>query len=205
MEEKKRLISILRALLVSNGKKEIPFRELKQDYCRNEGDREIPTFGHKSVIDFLISTGEFIINTNPNGLVMIREKPKLQSLHIKNFVTEQKYSAKLNSRLATKVSDNRRGEQKLEYPPIEPFMAKQKSSINSPDAVRSPDHLSKPSIVFSEMTSNLYTEPKLHNERQLAGDQLQQRGGRAFQVIMKCFTIVTSNRFGCKMKLFENP
>lgn len=205
MVEKNQVISVLRALLVSNGKNEIPLRELKQDYYFHGGNQEIPTFGHKSVFDFLASSGEFILNADSNGLVMVREKPKMESLHIKKLVTEQKCSAKPKS------------------PHNKSFMAPQKSSatftsrstatMNSNDTTRSPEHTSKPSTVFTfnELNENkslksssvLKTQQQqpakkhseknpssmktsdrtLRNEKQLARNRTKESA--AFQVIIR--------------------
>lgn len=161
MVDKNQVISVLRALLVSNGKNGIPLRELKQDYYFHGGNQEIPTFGHKSVFDFLTSSGEFILNADSNGLVMVREKPKIESLHIKKLVTEQKCSAKPKSRSTSmKVVNNMvREKEKVNRPHNKSFMPPQKSSatytsrstatMNSNYTTRSPEHMSKPSTVFT--------------------------------------------------------
>lgn len=88
MDEKQRVISVLRALLLNCKNDGMPLRVLKQDYSFHEGKQEIPLFEHKSVVDFLISSGEFILNIDHNGLVTVRGKPKL--LHQKGLVTESK-------------------------------------------------------------------------------------------------------------------
>ncbi len=91
MEEKQSVISTLCALLLSNGKKDgTPLRELKYDYCFHAGKSEIPSFGHKSVVDFLISSGQFILSVQTSGLVIVRVKLKSMSLLEKNLGTEQK-------------------------------------------------------------------------------------------------------------------
>lgn len=72
-EEKKKVTHVLRSLVMSSPHKGKPLRELVKDYYECEG-RKIPIFEHRSVEDFLKSTGEFIIE-NRGGELKIYEKP----------------------------------------------------------------------------------------------------------------------------------
>lgn len=85
--------NILRALLVSSGNKSgMPLRELKQNYFSREGKQEIPLCGRKSIINFLISSGKFILKFENNGQAMVREKPKIRSLQTKTFLIRSRLS-----------------------------------------------------------------------------------------------------------------
>lgn len=103
-DEKPIVISVLRALLISKGKNgPVTLNELKRDYCIQEGKKEIPKFEYKNVGDFLHSSGEFILNVF-NGQVMVREKLKSESLHIKKLVMEQKSDKRISR---VRLRDNR--------------------------------------------------------------------------------------------------
>lgn len=91
MAEKQRVISILCGLIGSNGRKDAtPLRELQYEYCELESTREIPCFEHKGIIDFLVSSGEFTVNVESNGLVTVRVKPKSSSSELLCVSAEQK-------------------------------------------------------------------------------------------------------------------
>lgn len=107
MEDKSTVISVLRALLLSNTKKgQIPLHELVQDYCTVEGKKSVPIFGHKSVSEFMLDSGEFKINV-VDGIVMVREKTKLESSHVKKLVTEQNSSYRRRSNNSRSNNRNR--------------------------------------------------------------------------------------------------
>lgn len=84
MDEKQRVISKLRVLLACSGRKDAtPLHELKFDYCELECTNDIPCFEHKSVADFLMSSGEFSVNIEITGSVTVRGKPKSLSSYPK--------------------------------------------------------------------------------------------------------------------------
>lgn len=89
MSEKEKVISVLRALLISNPKKEpMPLHALEREYCIMEG-KNIPIFEHRNVKDLLLSCGEFRVDV-VDGRVLVTEKANSESLHIKKLVTEQR-------------------------------------------------------------------------------------------------------------------
>lgn len=88
-DEKRKVINVLRALLILKEGGPVTLRELKQDFCTAEGKKEIPKFEYKNVIDFLDSSGKFILNVF-NGEVIVLEKPKSKSLHINRHNANQK-------------------------------------------------------------------------------------------------------------------
>ncbi|XP_037027398.1 uncharacterized protein LOC119068085 [Bradysia coprophila] len=123
MDEKQRVISTLRALLVFK-KDATPLRELKHDYCELEFTNEIPCFEHKSVIDFLISSGEFTVNVEPTGLVTVREKPKLLSSHLKK-ASQQKTRSTPGSAVVQAVKNFICKNQKQEVPAVKEIELRQ--------------------------------------------------------------------------------
>lgn len=86
-EEKQKTISVLRAIIISSPQRGKSVRELARDYYQNEG-KNIPTFEHRHVEDFLRSSGEFIFE-NIRGELIVYEKPNSESWHIAKFVAEQ--------------------------------------------------------------------------------------------------------------------
>lgn len=247
MDEKQRAISVLRALLLSNCKKDgMPLRELKQDYSFHEGTQQIPFFEHKSVIDFLISSGEFVINIDKNGLVTVREKPKL--LHNKSLVTEPK-SFVTDSSCSNLTSTNDVVIEKIQLEPSscnETVITKQKSSADlescstaklnlKMNSKKSPEHLSKPSTVFTfeqlngsaqkEILNNLFEQNSNSNsgdqasrvnvtridkqrlQAAFSGDELQKDEDRALQVNITFNTRVQQvyRRHRCWVASSSNP
>lgn len=72
-EEKNKVATIQRCLIISSPKKGKSLRELIRDYRQSEGSN-IPIFEYRSVEDFLRGSGEFIIE-NFRGESIIYEKP----------------------------------------------------------------------------------------------------------------------------------
>lgn len=75
-EEKKKVTTILRSLIISSPQKGKSLRELVRDYYEFEGVK-IPIFEYRSVEDFLRGTGQFVIE-NFRGELIIYEKPSEQ-------------------------------------------------------------------------------------------------------------------------------
>ncbi|KAG4079015.1 hypothetical protein HA402_001670 [Bradysia odoriphaga] len=178
MDEKQRVISTLRALLVFR-KDATPLRELKHDYCELESTNEIPCFGHKSVIDFLVSSGEFTVNVEPTGLVTVREKPKLLSSHLKK-ASEQKPRSTPGSGVVKAVKNFICKNQKQEHPAVKEIELKQwngsaenlsllgaKLSIEVDPRQKPPEHTSK--------TATMYTMAQLTNPFVEAQDETDQK------------------------------
>ncbi|KAG4069838.1 hypothetical protein HA402_009545 [Bradysia odoriphaga] len=98
MDEKQRVISTLRALLVCNSRKDAtPLDELKYDYCALECTKEIPCFEHKDVTDFLMSSGEFNVNVDTTGIVTVRGKRKSLASHLQKLAADQKVCSSVNA------------------------------------------------------------------------------------------------------------
>lgn len=67
------VVKILRSIIISSPQNGKSIRDLVRDYHEQEGTK-IPIYEHRTVEDFLRSTGEFIIE-NYRGELKVYEKP----------------------------------------------------------------------------------------------------------------------------------
>lgn len=148
-DEKHRVILVLRALLVSNKKRSMSLDELSREYFVLEGKR-IPTFEYENVDQFLKCSGEFFLNVI-NNVVIVRERPKLESLHIKELVTQQKSRAKPFRRAISVQNNGTISVSVQNRYPLSSSVQKNfpvSRSIQKPlPAV--PAHMAKPSTIFT--------------------------------------------------------
>lgn len=186
MDEKQKVISTLRALLVFR-KDPTPLRELKYDYCKLESTNEIPYFEHKSLVDFLISSGEFSVNVEPTGLVTVREKPKSISSHLKK-ATEQKTRSVPGSAVVKAVKNFICKHQKEVSPPaiqeveMTEWNASAKNAsgleakmdIDVDSKVTLPAHASKPSTVFTFSQLNHQLNPFIEEQNEPEQEQFNE-------------------------------
>lgn len=95
--KKEEVVAILRSVLLSDCTKDgVTLSKLNADFCEITGAKEIPIFEYRNLGHYLESTEEFLLSI-VNGTVMVGEKPKAESRHIKKFVDEQRSSGRRTS------------------------------------------------------------------------------------------------------------
>ncbi|XP_037051434.1 putative helicase mov-10-B.1 [Bradysia coprophila] len=175
MDEKQRVISALRVLLVRSSRKDaIALHELKHDYCVLECTKEIPCFEHKDVTDFLISSGAFNVKVDTTGLVTVRGKPKSLGSHLQKLAADQKLCSSVNAVKALICQDKKQEHssvdememtQRNDSAKTTPCLAAEMNIEVNP-RVKLPDDTSEPSTVFtfSELSEQLNGFVNTQNE-----------------------------------------
>lgn len=174
MDEKQKVISTMRALL-SFRNEPTPLRELKYEYCRRESTNEIPCFEYKSLVDFLISSGEFVVNVDPTGLVTVREKPKSMSSQLKKATDHKMRGSSVVNAVKNFICKHK-GEESPAKKEIEmtqwdasekkPSRVAAKINFEVDPNLRLPAHASKPSTVFTFSQLNQQLNPFIETQNE---------------------------------------
>lgn len=157
-EERQKVISILRSLIISSPQKGKSLRELARDYHEFEG-KTLPTFGYRNLEEFLRASGEFIIELNRSGELIIHERPNEESWHITRFIAEQHKPRKRVS-VANRFQNNFRRSIRQPLPrsvlpisytrsPTKTFAPRNHNNVNTPRNIPIHQRSQAPTTVYS--------------------------------------------------------